>query len=405
MPNRETSARNILLFLGFFISVHVVMADENNLILNPSFENGAEVIGNNVRFENWEISTNPDNGKIRSWVETDIVRSGAKSVHWKTESSNSTNISYTYCSNYFRVNDSDYIEAGYWTYLISLSNSYGYEDMSIHFWDEDNKYLGKVHGEKEFGGGEVSFNKWNKISFIWYPAVLGSGRTYIPKGTKKARLEIYCDYHTPGIGERIDDDVFARGWDRMPTLLERMGIDTGNIHLTADYNKLQNRVDLSYSSDPDPGNEDFRTGGKGQAFWDIVKKFKFSKMKFPSGDFFTNLWYGEPICNFWDEKTNKYNWTLFDETIEAIKKVGAEPIISLPVGTWGNSNHLPEGMPLNKDVPVNEWSSLQGYFPNTNAYRQLVKDIVYHANIEKKYNIRYWEIGNQVVRIWLICWL
>jgi len=217
MENRRFLTTGAIILFSLVIGARAAVAKEDNLILNSSFENGAGVFGGSAGFDDWEISANPDNGKIECRVETGIVHSGTKAFRWRTEAPQPTSLSISYYSNYFAVNDANYIEAGYWAYLILLPNC---DDVSIHFWDADNKYLGRIWGAREFAG--VHFNQWNKVGFMWYPAALGSGRCYIPKGAVKARMQIFCNWHVSGVDERIDDDVFARKWDRQPTLAERL---------------------------------------------------------------------------------------------------------------------------------------------------------------------------------------
>lgn len=582
---RKTLILILVFMLTGFASANAVKA--TNPISNPSFEGTTSQINqNNTNFENWEISRSADNGVIETWIETTNVHNGSKALHWKTQAPDPTNISFSYYSNYFSIDESNYLEAGLWAY--SISTSYGSSDISLHFWDKDNNYLGRVWAGDRIGDFQV--NKWSRTSYLWYPSNLGSGRGYIPKGAVKARLNIYCNWHTSGIGERIDDDVFVKSYDHLPTISERMNWNLTNIKIYADFTKPQGRSILSYAAHPTVQDTDFRSGGKDQVVWNIVKQFNFSKMRFQTGYLFdSNIWFGRPICVYWNETTNScdennvnlenwtisrksdngiirtwvettnvhsgskafhfytqapsptqlslayysdyfpideskyyeagfwsypiqgtrdydvtlhfydenlnllarrwgrddsgsfsqgswekrstvwypssqgqgngyiekgakyaklniyvnwhvpgtkeaidddafvrrfdqlptseerqsevvnnlisnpsfegnayvYDWTLFDEMIDGVKKVGGEPIISLPVGTWGNANRLPDGMPLNTSIYVEQWTYNIGYYPTLDAYCKLVKEVVKHVNIEKGYNVRYWEIGNE----------
>jgi hypothetical protein len=572
----------ILIYLSILSEVRAT-----NLISNPSFEGATtQVDVNNTNFEFWNMSRSPDNGIIKTWVETNNVKSGNKALHWKVEAPDPTSISFSYYSDYFSINESEYIEAGFWGFLISTS--YGYSDVSLYFYDVNNNFLGRIWAKDQLGSFQP--NTWNRISFLWYPSSLGSEKGYIAKGAVKARLNIYCNWHYAGADERIDDDFSVRQYDYLPSLAERMEWNLTDAKLSADFSELQGTSILSYASHPTEGDEDFRTGGKDQLVWNIIKQFNFSKMRFQSGYLFSSsIWFTEPICLYWNETTNScdesninfenwrvaknsdngfiktwvetmnthsgskalhfytqapsptslslayysdyfpideskyyeagfwsypiqgsrnydvtlhfydenknflarlwgrddlgsfsqgqwksmsslwypssfgsgngyipagakyaklnifinwhvpgvkeaidddtfvrefsskpstdqrqtevtnnlvsnpsfdgdtcvFYWNTLDQMIEAVKNVGGEPIISLPVGTWGNANYMPDGMPLNKSIYVSQWTYNKGYYPTLNAYCKLVKDVINHTNIERGYNVKYWEIGNE----------
>jgi hypothetical protein len=75
-----------------------------------------------------------------------------------------------------------------------------------------------------------------------------------------------------------------------------------------------------------------------------------------------------------------YNWTRFDLIIESVLKTGAVPL--LVVG----SEFLPKGM--NGDYEGS------GY-PSNESFGQYCASLVRHCNIEKKWDVKYWEIWNE----------
>jgi len=562
-----------------------------NLVTNPSFEGATwQVDASNANFEGWEISRTPDNGIIKTWVETANVHTGSKAFHWRTEAPNTTSMSLNYKLNFSKkipIDENKYIEAGLWTFVIEGATT---DDISIHFYFENGSSV-RVRGQNKLGAWAM--NNWARVSYVWYPSSLGNGEGYIPKGAKYARLHVVANWLQSGVRERIDDDAFVKQYDHMPSWAERLEKNLTNIRLVADYNKLQGTSALSYSAHPAIWDEEFRSGGRDGLFWDILKSFSFSKMRFQAGLLFdSNGWVGSPICLYWNKTTNScdennvqfedwdikrnsdngfiktwaetintrsgskalhfyvqapsapsptelsisyysdyfsideskyyeagfwsypiqgsrgydvsiyfydenknqlgrihgqdvsgsflqgtwkkasslfypsflgngngyipkgakyaklnifinwhtagikeaidddafvrkfsskpsaadrqldvtnnlipnpsfdggtsvYDWDILDQMIEAVHIVGEEPMISLPVGTWSNANYMPDGMPLNESIFVDGGVYYKGYYPTLDAYCKLVKAVVKHTNIEKGYNVRYWEIGNE----------
>jgi uncharacterized membrane protein len=187
-----------------------------NLAYNPSFEGKTwQIDENNTNFEDWDISRNPDNGIIKTWVETSNTHSGNKALHWRTEAPSSTNLALSYYSNNskrFVIDENKYLEAGLWSYVIAGSSG---SDVSFYFWDSNGNYLGRFWGRDKLEGWAP--NQWRRVSYVWYPSSMGSGNGFIPKGAKYARLNIYANWHEGGIKERIDDDVFVRQFDDLST--------------------------------------------------------------------------------------------------------------------------------------------------------------------------------------------
>jgi len=525
----------------FFLS-NIVKAE--NLVTNPSFEGLTSYKDeNNIGFEDWEISRSPKTGIIKTWVETTNTHSGSKAFHWRTEAPNRNGISLNYVSNSSKkilIYENQYLEAGLWAYVIEGSAG---SDISINFYNSTGGLMNRIWSYND-GLGGWNTGQWNIMSYLWYPSSLGQGNGYIPQGAKYAQIDVYCTWNSSGIRERIDDDVFVKLYDHLPSLKERLDKNFTNIKTIVDYNNFQGTSKLSYGAHVQ-GWEDFLSGGGNMSFpnYDFISKTagdestpyidnnsaKFVKFTFGSsqiksryinlngvttlnlhglnkaqnvvsgssnwqkvmwigrfydenmaeiggyypdlgfwnGTFdwtlreknysvpanakyysfriglenstgttwwddisikdqngnllFNNSFEGSPTlwdivdklnfthmrfqlgrdtesCNSWNETTNscvQYDWKKFDRLIEAIKKVGAEPIIALPVGTWGNANNLPSGMLLNYSIYHPGTNGGFGYFPTLDSYCEYVKTIVKHANTEKRYNVRYWEVGNE----------
>jgi len=98
------------------------------------------------------------------------------------------------------------------------------------------------------------------------------------------------------------------------------------------------------------------------------------------------------LCSCWNEVSHtcdSWNWEWLDLTIEAIQRVGAEPIIAI-----GGASHqggkiiywLPPGMTGNYDST---------YYPNPEDFGNYAVEIVKHVNIDKGYDVKYWEIWNE----------
>lgn len=292
----------ILLFIFIFlINFRIVKAQ--NLVTNPSFEGRTwQVDADNTNFEDWETGRSKDNGYIRTWVETSNINSGSKALHWSTQAPDSTNISLNYGSNSSKkipIDENNYIEVGLWAYVISgLTGT----DISIQFYSADGTFLARLWGIDRLG--ELSYGIWSRVSYLWYPSSLGSGNGYIPAGAKYARIVIYCNWHSPGTLERIDDDVFVKQYNHKPEWKERLEKIFINNKLFADYNKFQNTSILFYSAHP-TYEDAFLTGGRDQTAWNIIKQFNFSKMRFQSGSLFSsNVWFGHAICLLWNETAN-----------------------------------------------------------------------------------------------------
>ncbi len=90
----------------------------------------------------------------------------------------------------------------------------------------------------------------------------------------------------------------------------------------------------------------------------------------------------------------RFNFTGYDAAVGLANSSGAPVLLSLPVGTWGDGNLLPAGIPLNTSVEI-AYSGLSGYFPTPTAYATFVGAIVNHTLSENE-TIQYWNIGNEM---------
>lgn len=85
----------------------------------------------------------------------------------------------------------------------------------------------------------------------------------------------------------------------------------------------------------------------------------------------------------YDASTGKFNWTKLDDEIEAVQKRGGEVMINL----FGTPSHLASD-PAAKVPAFTPPSDFK-------AYADFCAEIVRHVNIEKKYNVRFWEFWNE----------
>jgi|GEM_PF-1877280 hypothetical protein len=373
-----------LIFLPFlcFILFSPIMVRAQNLVPNPSFESLTwEIDKNNTNFEDWDISRYSHNGIIKTWVETSNTHSGSKAFSFRTEAPSPTNISLSISSNRSKlipIDENKYLEVGLWAYVVE--GYYG-DDISVVFYFENGSSV-RLWGQDKLG--EWNTGMWSRVSYLWYPSSLGEGKGYIPKGAKYARIVIYCNYHEPGIKERIYDDVFVKQYDHLPDWKERLEKNFTNINLIADYNRFQGISNLSYGVHDD---KIFYLGGVNQTLWKIVKEFNFSYMRF-------QYKYYES-CKYWNETVHScmdYNWTKLDQLIEAIKTVGAEPIICIAGGDISSSTFTPS----NYWLPTGMTGNYSGTgYPFDIDFGNYVTDLVKHLNIEKGYNVKYWEIWNE----------
>ncbi|MGP8159573.1 MAG: hypothetical protein ACLPWO_08260 [Thermoplasmata archaeon] len=97
----------------------------------------------------------------------------------------------------------------------------------------------------------------------------------------------------------------------------------------------------------------------------------------------------------WNTATNQpvFRFTYFDQLVNFTHAVGAQVLLSLPAGTWGDGNTLPAGMPLNTSLKV-VTSGGTGYFPSDTAWARYVEALVNHT-IADGAHVKYWTIGNE----------
>ncbi len=97
----------------------------------------------------------------------------------------------------------------------------------------------------------------------------------------------------------------------------------------------------------------------------------------------------------WNTATNQpvFRFTYFDQLVNFTHAVGAQVLLSLPAGTWGDGNTLPAGMPLNTSLKV-VTSGGTGYFPSDTAWARYVEALVNHT-VADGAHVKYWTIGNE----------
>jgi hypothetical protein len=99
----------------------------------------------------------------------------------------------------------------------------------------------------------------------------------------------------------------------------------------------------------------------------------------------------------WDaaSATPQFQWTTFSSLLGTVRALGAVEMVSLPVGTWGDGNYLPAGMPLDRSLVVRGWGGSTGYFPTVSAYDAYVSAFARYAAAESG-AVAYYTIGNEV---------
>jgi hypothetical protein len=104
----------------------------------------------------------------------------------------------------------------------------------------------------------------------------------------------------------------------------------------------------------------------------------------------------EGVDRAWDKSTNQptYDFAHFNSLVTFAHETGAGVLLSLPAGTWGDGNTMPEGMPLNYSVQIPGPGGI-GYFPANGAWTAFVDGIVNHT-IAAGQHIVDWTIGNEL---------
>jgi hypothetical protein len=87
-------------------------------------------------------------------------------------------------------------------------------------------------------------------------------------------------------------------------------------------------------------------------------------------------------------------FTGFDTLYQLAAASGADVLLSLPAGNWGDGNLIPNGTPINKSVSVNH-GSMAGYFFTPGVMYALVSQIANHTYAAGE-TVRYWSVGNEV---------
>lgn len=90
----------------------------------------------------------------------------------------------------------------------------------------------------------------------------------------------------------------------------------------------------------------------------------------------------------------KFNFSGFDQAAGYADALGAPVLLTLPVGSWGDGNLLPSGMPLATTLPITHAGST-GYLPTVPAYVSYIDAVVNHT-IAAHEPVRYWSVGNEM---------
>lgn len=98
----------------------------------------------------------------------------------------------------------------------------------------------------------------------------------------------------------------------------------------------------------------------------------------------------------WDSREGApvVGWDAYDKLVSYAKSLPAAIDLTLPVGTWGDGNYLPAGMPLDYSTPIPLGSNV-GYFPTATAFASYV-DVVANHSKSSGAGISYWTIGNEM---------
>jgi hypothetical protein len=89
-----------------------------------------------------------------------------------------------------------------------------------------------------------------------------------------------------------------------------------------------------------------------------------------------------------------FNFTALNAAFNLTASEHAGVLYTFSVGSWGDGNLLPAGMPLNKSLLVAD-SRVSGYFPTGAAYRTYIATLVAHF-AQLNDTPAYWAIGNEV---------
>lgn len=239
-------------------------------------------------------------------------------------------------------------------------------------------------------------------------------------GSGNVESKIYIPYrHYPNsFTVNSNSSSWTKTWDESNRILTVQATLGSAIEITidpmitsnkilVDYNKFEGISNLSYGAHvPDPLGQamDFmctkwdlstytcEVRGPNKTLVDRIKPLNISMMRFQ-----LNRWdfYDLPkhnLCSYWNETTHScenWDWYILDLFIEAIQKIGAEPIITI----GGYDNYLgyerywiPPGMTENYAGT---------FYPSPEDFGNYSAEIVKHVNIDKGYNVKYWEIWNE----------
>ncbi|HEV2316613.1 MAG TPA: hypothetical protein VGV89_03450 [Thermoplasmata archaeon] len=98
----------------------------------------------------------------------------------------------------------------------------------------------------------------------------------------------------------------------------------------------------------------------------------------------------------WNNSTDQpvFNFSVYDRTVGYIAALGADVLLTVPVGDWGNGNYLPDGMPLNTTLPIGAKVG-GGFLAAPGAFAAYLDAILNHTEASGEF-VRYWTIGNEM---------
>ncbi|MCI4327024.1 MAG: hypothetical protein L3K16_05245 [Thermoplasmata archaeon] len=98
----------------------------------------------------------------------------------------------------------------------------------------------------------------------------------------------------------------------------------------------------------------------------------------------------------WDVKTKQpiFNFSGVDQSFGLAQSTGVGVFFSLAVGTWGDGNLLPKGMPLDTALPILGVTG-PGFLPTPFAYQKYISTIVAHVAAANE-SVLYWCVGNEM---------
>lgn len=89
-----------------------------------------------------------------------------------------------------------------------------------------------------------------------------------------------------------------------------------------------------------------------------------------------------------------FSWTGLDDQFQFAEGTGAQVMLVLPAGNWGDSNSLPSGTPLVTSINI-VFHQMTGFLITPGAMYALVRQIANHTYASGE-SVAYWAVGNEV---------